>query len=267
MLVEGVVAIMALIAACVLMPSDYFAINAVPKAYAALHMTPAHLPELGRAMGEQLQGRPGGAVSLAVGMSYIFSSIPFMKQLAAYWYHFAIMFEAVFILTAVDTGTRVGRYMLQEMLGKVWPRFDEKKWMPGIVITSLLFTGAWGYLVYTGDISTIWPLFGMANQLLATCGLIVGTTMLIRHGKVRYAWTTGVPGIFMIPVTLTAGIQNITNNYLPKGLWLLVVFSIVLMVLMGIVFIEAFAKWFQLLGIREKVTDRHGEWVLLQTDE
>ena len=267
MLVEGVVAIMALIAASVLMPADYFAINAVPKAYALLHMTPIHLPALGAAVGEQLQGRPGGAVSLAVGMSYIFSSIPFMKHLAAYWYHFAIMFEAVFILTAVDTGTRVGRYMLQEMLGKVWPRFDEKKWMPGIIITSLAFTGAWGYLVYTGDISTIWPLFGMANQLLATCALIVGTTMLIRHGKARYAWTTAAPGLFMVPVTFMAGVQNILYNYLPKGLWLLVAFSVVLMLLMAVVFVEAFIKWFQLLRIKELIADRHGEMVLLETEE
>ncbi|WP_306600030.1 carbon starvation protein A [Geothrix sp. 21YS21S-2] len=267
MLVEGVVAIMALIAASVLMPSDYFAINAVPKAYAALHMTPVHLPALSQAVGEQLQGRPGGAVSLAVGMSYIFSSIPFMKHLAAYWYHFAIMFEAVFILTAVDTGTRVGRYMLQEMLGKVWPKFDEKKWMPGIIVTSLLFTTAWGYLVYTGDISTIWPLFGMANQLLATCALIVGTTMLIRHGKARYAWTTAVPGLFMVPVTFMAGVQNILYNYLPKGLWLLVVFSVVLMVLMAIVFVEAFIKWFQLLNVKDFIKDRHGVLVLAETEE
>ncbi|BDU73465.1 carbon starvation CstA family protein [Mesoterricola silvestris] len=267
MLVEGVVAIMALIAASVLMPSDYFAINALPKAYAALHMTPVHLPALGAAVGEQLQGRPGGAVSLAVGMSYIFSSIPWMKHLAAYWYHFAIMFEAVFILTAVDTGTRVGRYMLQEMLGKVWPRFDEKKWMPGIIVTSLLFTAAWGYLVYTGDISTIWPLFGMANQLLATCALIVGTTMLIRHGKAKYAWTTAVPGLFMVPVTFMAGIQNILYNYLPKGLWLLVTFSVVLMILMAIVFVEAFVRWFQLLKVRDYVKDRHGVLVLAETEE
>jgi carbon starvation protein len=190
-----------------------------------------------------------------------------MKTLAAYWYHFAIMFEAVFILTAVDTGTRVGRYMLQEMLGKLWPRFEEKKWMPGILITSLLFTAAWGYLVFTGDISTIWPLFGMANQLLATCALIVGTTMLIRHGKAKYAWTTAVPGLFMIPVTLTAGYQNIVYNYLPKGLWLLVTFSIVIMGLMSIVFVEAFVRWYQLLKVREKIANRHGEMVLLETEE
>ena len=267
MLVEGMVAIMALIAACVLVPSDYFAINALPQAYAGLHMSPVHLPELGRTVGEQLQGRPGGAVSLAVGMSYIFSAVPIMKQLAAYWYHFAIMFEAVFILTAVDTGTRVGRYMLQEMLGKIWPRFEEKKWMPGILITSLAFTAAWGYLVYTGDISTIWPLFGMANQLLATCALIVGTTMLIRRGKTKYAWTTAIPGLFMIPVTLTAGVQNILYNYIPKHLWMLVVFSVILMVLMSIVFVEAFARWYQLLHVKKPFTNRHGELVLAETEE
>src|SRR6266702_4537768 len=121
MLFEGVVAIMALIAACVLVPADYFAINTTAAAYGKLGMVPVHLPELAAAVGEKIQGRTGGAVSLAVGMAYIFSSIPFMKHLASYWYHFAIMFEAVFILTAVDTGTRVGRYMLQEMLGHVWP--------------------------------------------------------------------------------------------------------------------------------------------------
>jgi carbon starvation protein len=267
MLVEGFVAIMALVAACVLVPADYFAINTTAKAYAALGMTPVHLNELSAAVGEQVQGRPGGAVSLAVGMAYIFSSIPFMKGLMSYWYHFAIMFEAVFILTAVDTGTRVGRYMLQEMIGKAIPRFAQKKWMPGIVVTSLLFTGAWGYLVYTGDIATIWPLFGMANQLLATCALIVGTTMLIRMGKARFAWVTAVPGIFMIPVTMTAGWLNVTRNYLPRGQYLLVVLSAVLMALMTVVFLAAFMRWFQLLGIREKVVDRAGELVLEEVEE
>ncbi len=247
MLVEGFVAVMALVAACVLVPADYFAINASAKSFEALGMNPVHLPALATAVGEQLQGRPGGAVSLAVGMAYIFSSIPFMKGLMGYWYHFAIMFEAVFILTAVDTGTRVGRYLLQEMIGKVIPKFNEKKWMPGIVITSFLFTLSWGYLVYTGDIATIWPLFGMSNQLLATCALIVGTTMIIGMGKARYAWITAVPGILMVPITMSAGYLNVVNNFLPKGLYLLVVLSIVLMVLMAVVFIEAFKKWYQLL--------------------
>ncbi len=247
MLVEGVVAVMALVAACVLVPADYFAINTTAKVYSTLGMTPVHLPELSAAVGEQLQGRTGGGVSLAVGMAYIFSSIPFMKHLMSYWYHFAIMFEAVFILTAVDTGTRVGRFLLQEMIGKVIPKFEQKKWWPGIILTSFLFTGSWGYLVYTGDIATIWPLFGMSNQLLATCALIVGTTMIIGMGKGKYAWVTAVPGVFMIPVTMSAGYLNITRNYLPKRLYLNVTLSIVLMVLMTIVFLAAFRKWFKLL--------------------
>ena len=267
MLVEGVVAIMALVAACVLVPADYFAINAAPAAFAKLGMVPVALPELAQAVGEQLQGRPGGAVSLAVGMAYIFSAVPFMKHLTGYWYHFAIMFEAVFILTAVDTGTRVGRYMLQEMLGKVWPKVAERHWMPGIALTSFLFTAAWGYLVYTGDIQTIWPLFGMANQLLATCALIVGTTMIIRLGKARYAWVTAAPALFMIPVTMSAGWLNITRNYVPNGKWLLASLSAALMALMGVVFVEAFFKWAELLRIREKVRDCYGELVLNEVEE
>jgi carbon starvation protein len=267
MLVEGVVAIMALIAACVLVPADYFAINSAAPAFAKLGMVPVHLPELAQEVGEKLQGRPGGAVSLAVGMAYIFSAVPFMKGLASYWYHFAIMFEAVFILTAVDTGTRVGRYMLQEMLGKVIPKFDEKKWMPGIIVTSGLFTGAWGYLVYTGDIASIWPLFGMSNQLLATSALIICTTMLIRMGKAKYAWVSAVPGIFMIPVTMTAGYLNVVNNYWPKQDWLKVILSITLMILMALVFVEAFRKWIQLLGVKEQVKDRYGELVLADVEE
>jgi carbon starvation protein len=267
MLFEGVVAIMALIAACVLVPADYFAINTTAAAYGKLGMVPVHLPELAAAVGEKIQGRTGGAVSLAVGMAYIFSSIPFMKHLASYWYHFAIMFEAVFILTAVDTGTRVGRYMLQEMLGHLWPKMNEKKWMPGILLTSFAFTGAWGYLVYTGDIMTIWPLFGMSNQLLATCALIVGTTMLIRMGKARYAWVTAVPGLFMIPVTMSAGYFNIKNNYLPQGKYLNVGISVVLMALMAIVFVEAFFRWYELLQVKTKVRDAHGDLVLADVQE
>lgn len=246
MLVEGFVAIMALTAACVLVPADYFAINSAPAVFAKLGIAPVNLPELSQAVGEQLQGRPGGAVSLAVGMAYIFGSVPFMGGLMAYWYHFAIMFEAVFILTAVDTGTRVGRYLLQEMIGKVIPKFNEKKWIPGIISTSFLFTFAWGYLVYTGDISTIWPLFGMSNQLLATCGLIVGTAIIMKMGKTKYAWITAIPGLFMIPVVMSAGYMNIVNNFLPKGLYLLVTLSIILMILMTEVFVEAFRRWYQL---------------------
>lgn len=262
MLVEGFVAIMALVSACVMVPADYFAINAPPAAFEKLGTPPVNLPELSRAVGEKIQGRPGGAVSLAVGMAYIFSSVPFMKGLMSYWYHFAIMFEAVFILTAVDTGTRVGRFLLQEMIGRLIPRFLEKRWMPGIVVTSLVFTGSWGYLVYTGDIATIWPLFGMSNQLLASSALIIGTTMIIRMGRVKFAWITAVPGIFMAFVTLYAGYLNITTNFLPKQKYLLVSLSVIIMTLMVIVFVTAFRRWFELLRVKVPVTDQYGDLVL-----
>ena len=267
MLTEGFVAIMALIAACVLVPADYFAINAAPAAFGKLGLTTVDLPRLAAEVGEQLQGRPGGAVSLAVGMAYIFDAVPLFKGMMGYWYHFAIMFEAVFILTAVDAGTRVGRYLLQEMLGKVYAPFADNSWTPGIVLTSALFTGSWGYLVYTGDISTIWPLFGMANQLLASTALIIGTTMLIRLGKAKYAWVTAAPGLLVFPVVMWAGYLNITGNYLPKQLYLLTTMSGILMVLITIVFIAAFGRWYELLKIEKMVTDKFGDKVLaLVTD-
>ncbi|NHZ46894.1 carbon starvation CstA family protein [Nitratidesulfovibrio liaohensis] len=262
MLTEGFVAIMALIAACVLVPADYFAINSAPAVYAKLGMTPVDLPHLAQAVGENIQGRPGGAVSLAVGMAHIFSSIPFMEHLMSYWYHFAIMFEAVFILTAVDTGTRVGRFFLQEMIGTVVPKFAEKRWMPGILITSALFTASWGYLVYTGDISTIWPLFGMSNQLLAAVGLLIGTTMIIRMNKAKYAWMTAIPGLSMVAITFWAGYLNVMNNYLPKGLYLLSSLAIIVMCLMAVVIVGTVKRWMQLLAIQKTVTDEDGEEVL-----
>lgn len=256
MLVEGFVAIMALIAACVLVPSDYFAINASAAAYKTLGMTPVHLPQLAEAVQENIQARPGGAVSLAVGMAYIFSSIPIMKGLMAYWYHFAIMFEAVFILTAVDTGTRVGRYLLQEIIGRAIPQLSTGlKSVPGIVFTSALFTLFWGYLVYTGNITTIWPLFGMSNQLLAACALIVGTTMIIAMGKKQYSWITAVPGILMLPVTMTAGYYLVMFNF-NQGNYLLVALAASLMTLMAIVFILAFRKWFVLGQKQPKVIEK-----------
>lgn len=267
MLVEGFVAVMALIAACVLVPADYFAINAAPAAYAKLNLTPVNLPELAAQVGEQIQGRPGGAVSLAVRMAFIFSSVPFMKGMMAYWYHFAIMFEAVFILTAVDAGTRVGRYLLQEMLGKVYRPFADNAWTPGVIATSALFTSSWGYLVYTGEISTIWPLFGMSNQLLATCALIVGSIMLIRLGKGNYAWATAGPGLFMAPICMWAGYLNVTQNFLPKKLYLLASLSVVLMALMTVVFIEAFRRWRALLQIETTIADSFGDQVLALAGE
>jgi carbon starvation protein len=262
MLVEGFVAIMSLVTACVLVPADYFAVNTTAAFYQGLGMVPVELPALSAAVGEQLAHRPGGSVSLALGMSYILSAVPGMKALMSYWYHFAIMFQSVFILTAVDTGTRVGRYLLQEMIGHVFPKFEKTRWIPGIVVTSFLFTGSWGYLLYTGDISTIWPLFGMANQLLAALALIVGTTMLIRLGRARYFWVTAVPGVFMVFVTLSAGFANIRYNYLPKDKYLLAVLSAVLMVLAGVIFAEALGRWYEMLGIRQKIRDRNGDLVL-----
>jgi len=262
MLMEGFVAIMALIAACVLMPADYFAINTAPAVFAKLGMTPVDLGTLATAVGENIQGRPGGAVSLAVGMAHIFSSIPIMSHLMDYWYHFAIMFEAVFILTAVDTGTRVGRFFLQEMIGLAIPKFNEKHWWPGIISTSAIFTFAWGYLVYTGDISTIWPLFGMSNQLLAAVGLLIGTTMIIRMGRARYAAITAVPGLAMVVITGWAGYLQIVNTYLPKGKYLLSGLAIAILLLMAIVIVSTVRRWLELLHIRTTVVDPYGEPVL-----
>ena len=267
MLTEGFVAIMALIAACTLVPADYFAINSSPEVFAKLGMEVQDLPALSAAVQEELAGRAGGAVSLAVGMAHVFSRVPLMKELMAYWYHFAIMFEAVFILTAVDTGTRVGRFFLQEMIGNVIPKFNDKHWWPGIISTSLLFTGCWGYLVFTGDISTIWPLFGMSNQLLASCALIICTTMLIRMNKAKYAWITALPGLFMAFVTMWAGYIQITSVYIPQGKTLLATLGTIIMVLMVIVFVGAIKRWFELLNIQTTTVDSYGDVVLVAAEE
>lgn len=267
MLVEGFVALMALIAACTLMPGDYFAINTPKETYDAFlaanpGMHTVDLDHYSQVIGLDLHGRTGGAVSLAVGMAHIFNKIPFMDQLTAYWYNFAIMFEAVFILTAIDAGTRVGRFFLQEMLGAVIPKFNDKDWLPGVMIASILFTFAWGYLVYTGNVSSIWPLFGISNQLLAACGLIVCTTMLIRMNRGKYALVSAIPGIAMAIFTFWAGYIQVMDIYIPKGQYLLAVLAIIAMVLMLLVFIGAFRKWYQLLQIKgADKTDFYGEQV------
>ena len=261
MLMEGFVAVMALVAACVLVPADYFAINAPADKFAQLGMQVVELPHLEAQVQEALMSRPGGSVSLAVGMAHIFSKIPFMEDLMAYWYHFAIMFEAVFILTAVDAGTRVGRFFLQEMMGKVWPKFADKEWWPGIIITSVIFTGAWGYLVYSGDIGSIWPLFGICNQLLASVTLLIGTTVILRMNKTQYAWITGVPGVFMTIITFWAGIWLVVNQYLPAGQYLLAVLSVLVMFLMLFVIVGTVRRWIVLLGIHTTVKDEYGDEV------
>lgn len=265
MLVEGFVALMALIAACTLMPGDYFAINTPKEAYAGFlaahpHLQTVDLQHYSDVIGLDLHGRTGGAVSLAVGMAHIFNKVPFMDQLTAYWYNFAIMFEAVFILTAIDAGTRVGRFFLQEMLGTVVPKFNDKNWIPGLIITSLLFTFAWGYLVFTGNVSSIWPLFGISNQLLAACGLIVCTTMLIRLNRGKYALCSAIPGVLMAVVTFWAGYIQVTTIYIPKEQYLLASLAVIAMVLMLLVFAGAFRKWNQLLQMKSsKVLDYYGE--------
>jgi carbon starvation protein len=223
MLSEGAVSVMALIAACSLFPLDYFQINVSPEKFQQilpylhdLGFTQSNLEALSEEVGEKIAGRPGGAVSLAVGMAQIFSSIPGLKHLMSYWYHFAIMFEALFILTIIDAGTRIARFVLQEAFGKFYAPFGRTNWLPGNLITSFLIVFAWGYFVYTGSVSTIWPMFGTANQLLACLALAVGTSYIINTGKGKYAWITILPMIFIGVTTLTAGTLNIKNIYLPQ---------------------------------------------------
>jgi carbon starvation protein len=216
MLMEGFVSIMALIAATVLSQGDYFAINVPPAVFSTLGLTVDRLPEFSNGVGETLAGRTGGAVSLAVGMAQIFTAMPGMKHLLSYWYHFAIMFEALFILTTIDTGTRVARYILQEIFGLVWKPFRKTDWFPGVLLTSIMISGSWGSMVSMGNITTIWPMFGVANQLLATLALAVGTTFILRRNRPLFALTTFIPFLFMLVTTLTAGTMNIFGNYLHR---------------------------------------------------
>ena len=247
MLLEAFVAIMALVAATVLPMPDYFAINAKPEAFAALGMVPEQLAELSKLAGEDLAGRPGGAVTLAAGMTWIFHKIPLLDRLMGFWYHFCIMFEALFILTTIDAGTRVGRYLLQDFAGHLWkPLGDTSRWV-NIVVFSALLSGAWGWLLYTGDVKTIWPLFGVANQMLAIIAFGIGTAFLIRIGKAKYLWVTLMPMAFVLVTTLTAAVLNITDNFLPKKNYLLVVISVLLILLVAAVTIESIVAWFRLL--------------------
>lgn len=224
MLVEGLVSILALIAASSLFPLDYFQINVPVEKFQAilpqLHemgFLVSDLERLSSEVGEKIAGRTGGAVSLAVGMAQIFSSIPGFNGLMSYWYHFAIMFEALFILTTIDAGTRIGRFILQEAIGKVYKPFAQTNWLPGNLIASFLIVFAWGYFIYTGSVSTIWPMFGAANQLLATIALAVGTSYIINTGKRQYAWVTVVPMLFVGITTLVACWLNMQNIYIPQA--------------------------------------------------
>ena len=230
MLMESFVGVMAMIAACTLDPGVYFAMNTTPAGLAQASqvlgqagfvVTPDAMRELAARMGETtLLARSGGAPSLAVGMAQIFAGATGAvggggKTLDALWYHFAIMFEALFILTTIDTGTRVGRFMLQEIAGHVWPRFAETSWYPSVIVSSAAVVAGWGYFLYQGvvdplgGINSLWPLFGISNQLLAAVALCVGTTILIKMGRARFAWVTAGPLVWLVTVTMTAGWQKV----------------------------------------------------------
>ena len=209
MLMESFVGVIALIAAAILAPGDYFAINTTLSAETldALGYPIARIQELSHLVEQEVMGRPGGAVSLAVGMASIFSALPGMTGLMAYWYQFALLFEALFILTTIDAGTRVARYLVQELGGTVYAPLRTVNWTPGVIGASLLVVGGWGYLLATGSVSTIWPMFGAANQLLGMLALCVGTTVLIKMGKARHLWVTAVPMVFVGVITLSASYE------------------------------------------------------------
>jgi len=215
MVCESMVGVLCLIAACSLSQGDYFAINTTPAVFGKLGLATTNLDVFSKEVGEKLAGRTGGAVSLAVGMAQIFRGIPGMSSLMGYWYHYAIMFEALFILTTIDTGTRVARYVMHELIGKAIPQFANTHWLPGNLMTTTVVCFAWGSLIYTGNISTLWPLFGTGNQLLATIALAVTTTFLVNMGRAKYAWITGLPMGFVGVTTVCAGVLSIKNIFWP----------------------------------------------------
>ena len=232
MLLESFVAVMAMIAACALQPGVFFAVNspagivgATPDAAVAtisswgFAVNAAEMHDLAASVGENtLFYRTGGAPSLALGMAHIFSSSGGGRAILGFWYHFAIMFEALFILTIIDAGTRVGRFMLQDLLGNVWKPLGRTSWMPGVIMTSLLIVLAWGYFLYQGvldplgGINSLWPLFGIANQLLAAIALCVATTILVRMYRAKYIWITCVPLVWLLIVTYTAAWQKVFSD-------------------------------------------------------
>ncbi len=237
MLMESFVGVMAMVAACAMTPGVYFAINSPSSIVGATAEAAATtisawgypldgqtMHDLARAVGEQtLLNRAGGAPSLAVGMAQIFSSTIGGPRLLSIWYHFAIMFEALFILTVLDAGTRVGRFMVQELGGHVWKPFARTGWMPSILLSSGLIVGAWGYFLYQGvldplgGINSLWPLFGIANQLLAAVALVVATTILMKMGRRRWLWVTLVPMAWLVTVTMTASYQKIFDPSVRVG--------------------------------------------------
>ncbi|MBK1685361.1 carbon starvation CstA family protein [Rhodoferax fermentans] len=255
MLVECLVAVMALIAATSLHPADYFAINSTPEVFKTLGMTVVDLPRLSQEMGLDLVGRTGGAVTLAVGMAYIFTKLSWFTDLAAYFFQFVIMFEAVFILTAVDSGTRVSRYLIQDLLGDVFPAMKRLDSMPAAITASVIACVLWGYLLLSGDISSVWALFGVSNQLMASVGLMIGATIIMRISKKRiYALTCLIPLAYLFVTVNYAGYWMIANVYLNaavKGYSLFnAVIASAMMVLGMVIMFASLKRWAELWKAR-----------------
>lgn len=248
MLVECLVGIMALVAATSLHPADYFAINSAPEVFKTLGMHVVQLPTLNYEIGLNLEGRTGGAVTLAVGMAYIFKSIPWFGHLASYFFQFVIMFEAVFILTAIDAGTRIARYLIQDFFGEFYKPLKKADWLPGAIFASALACFVWGYLLFSGDIGSVWALFGVSNQLMASIGLIVGATVILKVAeKRRYMLTCLVPLAYLYVTVNAAGIWMTKNVYLnPASAGHSVlngVLSIIMLILGLIILVTSVMKW------------------------
>jgi carbon starvation protein len=254
---------MALVAATSMAPGDYFAINTTPAVYEQMIFEGAPLAHVDIArieagVGETVVGRTGGAVSLAVGMAQIFSQLPGMNGLLSYWYHFAIMFEALFILTTIDSGTRVGRFILAEFLGRAFTPFKDPNWLPGGFIATALVVIPWAYFIWSGQVNTIWPMFAVANQLLGCVALAVATTIIIKAGKAKYSWVTLTPMAFLAVNTFYGGFLNIRDNYWPLATganpathvqgYILSITTGVLIVLALVILGSAVMKWVSVLG-------------------
>ena len=249
MLMESVVGVVALIAASILEPGDYFKINTALSSIAleAMGFPVKYIEELCRLVEQDCTNRVGGGVSLAIGMASIFGALPGLNKipgLMAYWYQFALLFEALFILTTIDAGTRVARYLVQELGGRVYRPFDNFSSMPAAVVASLAVVCAWGTLLYAGSVSNLWPMFGVANQLLGTVALCVGTSVLIRTGRARYLWVTAVPMVGVAIVTLSACVALI-EQFLTEERWVNAVLVLSITLLAVVVLLDAGIKWFR----------------------
>jgi carbon starvation protein len=246
-------------------PNNHDASTLSNEDFARLGVSVTDLPQLAASTHERIAARTGGGVSLAVGMARIFAGLPFVRGvrgLLAYWYHFAIMFEALFILTTIDTGTRVGRFLVQEFLGKLYAPLGRTESVWSGVLATLLVVGGWTTFLLTGSVQTIWPMFGIANQLLAVVGLTVGTTVILRTTGARYAWITGVPLCFVGTTTITAGVRGVLEIYLPltrraepalrfQG-WVDTVFTSVLLVSVGVILSYAIPQWVRMVRDKSK---------------